>query len=109
MRRRGCECGRSSDAAFERMVARHALQTSPTSSSAFREYGASSSIHGARLAARQHLAKRRRDGFDPVPESHHSTIRIIATETVELYIQDGKPLPEPTSGRDYAIKMLLIV
>ena len=51
------------------MVARQALQTSPTSSSAFQEYGASSSIHVARLAAMRHLAKRRRDGFDPVPES----------------------------------------
>ena len=33
----------------------------------------------------------------------------IADETVELYIQDGKPLPEPTCGRDYANKMLQIV
>ena len=33
----------------------------------------------------------------------------IVDETVELYIQDGKPLPEPTCGRDYANKMLLIV
>ena len=30
-------------------------------------------------------------------------------ETIELYIQDGKPLPEPTCGRDYANKMLEIV
>ena len=32
-----------------------------------------------------------------------------ADETIELYIQDGKPLPEPTCGRDYANKMLQIV
>ena len=33
----------------------------------------------------------------------------IVDETIELYIQDGKPLPEPTCGRDYANKMLEIV
>lgn len=27
-------------------------------------------------------------------------------EVVELYKRDGKPLPPPTSGRDYATKML---
>ena len=33
----------------------------------------------------------------------------LVDETIELYIQDGKPLPEPTCGRDYANKMLQIV
>jgi predicted RNase H-like HicB family nuclease len=27
-------------------------------------------------------------------------------EAIELYRQDGKPLPPPTSGKDYANKML---
>ena len=26
----------------------------------------------------------------------------IVDETIELYHQDGKPLPQPTSGRDFA-------
>lgn len=30
----------------------------------------------------------------------------IVTDTIELYKQDGKPLPPATSGRDYANKML---
>ena len=30
----------------------------------------------------------------------------IVNEAVELYKQDGKPLPPPTSGRDYANKMI---
>ncbi|REJ72803.1 MAG: hypothetical protein DWQ34_28195 [Planctomycetota bacterium] len=30
----------------------------------------------------------------------------IVDETVELYKQDGKPLPPPTSGKDYANKMV---
>lgn len=29
-------------------------------------------------------------------------------EVVELYKQDGKPLPPPTSGGDYATKMLSV-
>ncbi len=29
----------------------------------------------------------------------------IVEETIALYQQDGKPLPPPTSGRDYANKM----
>ena len=29
----------------------------------------------------------------------------IVEETIELYRQDGKPLPPPTSGRDFANKM----
>ena len=29
----------------------------------------------------------------------------IVEETIELYHQDGKPLPPPTSGRDFANKM----
>ena len=29
----------------------------------------------------------------------------IVEEVIELYIKDGKPLPPPTSGRDYATKM----
>ncbi len=29
----------------------------------------------------------------------------IVDETVELYRKDGKPLPPPTSGKDYANKM----
>jgi predicted RNase H-like HicB family nuclease len=33
--------------------------------------------------------------------------RIVA-ETIELYELQGKNLPEPTSGRDYANKMLAI-
>jgi len=30
----------------------------------------------------------------------------IVDETIELYRQDGKPLPPVTSGKDYANKML---
>jgi predicted RNase H-like HicB family nuclease len=30
----------------------------------------------------------------------------IVEETIELYQQDGRPLPPPTSGKDYANKML---
>jgi len=33
----------------------------------------------------------------------------IAEETIQLYKRDGKPLPPPTSGKDYANKMLRIV
>jgi predicted RNase H-like HicB family nuclease len=29
----------------------------------------------------------------------------IVEETVELYSKEGRPLPPPTSGRDYANKM----
>ena len=29
----------------------------------------------------------------------------IAEEAIELYKKDGKPLPLPTSGRDFATKM----
>lgn len=29
----------------------------------------------------------------------------IVEETIDLYRQDGKPLPTPTSGRDFANKM----
>ncbi len=29
----------------------------------------------------------------------------IVDETIELYHTDGKPLPPPTSGRDYANKL----
>jgi hypothetical protein len=54
-----------------------------------------------RLGAQQHTLERRGKVFAELCE--------IVDETVELYIQDGKPLPEPTSGRDYANKMLLIV
>ncbi len=32
----------------------------------------------------------------------------IAEETIDLYRQDGKPLPAPTSGKDYANKMLKV-
>lgn len=30
----------------------------------------------------------------------------IVEETIEIYKQDGKPLPSATAGRDYANKML---
>ncbi len=33
----------------------------------------------------------------------------IVEETIELYKKDGKPLPRPTAGKDYANKMLNIV
>lgn len=29
-------------------------------------------------------------------------------EAIDLYRRDGKPLPPPTSGRDYATKMLSV-
>jgi predicted RNase H-like HicB family nuclease len=29
----------------------------------------------------------------------------VVEETIELYREDGKPLPPPTSGRDFASKM----
>ena len=32
----------------------------------------------------------------------------IVEETIELYKKDGKPLPPPTSGKDYANRMLKI-
>lgn len=32
-------------------------------------------------------------------------LRQIVEETVELYIKEGRPLPPPTSGKDYANKM----
>ncbi len=32
----------------------------------------------------------------------------IVEETIELYKKDGKPLPPPTSGKDYAHKMLSV-
>ncbi len=32
----------------------------------------------------------------------------IVEEAIELYEKDGKPLPAPTSGKDYANKMLSI-
>jgi predicted RNase H-like HicB family nuclease len=32
----------------------------------------------------------------------------LVEETIDLYLQDGKPLPPPTSGRDYANKMLAL-
>lgn len=32
----------------------------------------------------------------------------IVEETMELYKQEGKPLPPPTSGKDYANKMLAV-
>ncbi len=30
---------------------------------------------------------------------------LIVEEAIELYKKDGKPLPPPTSGRDFATKM----
>ena len=33
----------------------------------------------------------------------------VVEETIELYHQDGKPLPPPTSGRDFANKMQDVV
>lgn len=33
----------------------------------------------------------------------------IVEETIALYRQDGKPLPPPTCGKDYANKMLTVV
>lgn len=30
----------------------------------------------------------------------------VVNEVIDLYKEDGKPLPSPTSGRDYASKML---
>ena len=32
----------------------------------------------------------------------------IVEETIELYKEDGKPLPPPTSGKEYVSKMLSI-
>ena len=33
----------------------------------------------------------------------------IVEEAVALTIQDGKPLPSPTAGKDYANRMLVVV
>ena len=30
----------------------------------------------------------------------------VVDEAIDLYRRDGKPLPPPTSGRDYATKLL---
>jgi predicted RNase H-like HicB family nuclease len=38
-----------------------------------------------------------------------SELRQIVEETLELYKKEGKPLPPPTSGKDYANKMLGVV
>jgi len=32
----------------------------------------------------------------------------VVDEAIELYRRDGKPLPPPTSGRDYATKLLSV-
>ena len=32
-------------------------------------------------------------------------LRMIVEETIALYVSEGKPLPPPTSGKDYANKM----
>jgi len=32
----------------------------------------------------------------------------VVEEVIELYKQDGKPLPPPTIGRDYAAKLLSV-
>ena len=32
----------------------------------------------------------------------------VVEEAIDLYKRDGKPLPPPTSGRDYANKMLSV-
>ena len=32
----------------------------------------------------------------------------IVEETIELYRQQGRPLPPPTSGKDYANRMLAV-
>ena len=32
----------------------------------------------------------------------------VVQETIRLYREDGKPLPAPTSGKDYANKMLSV-
>ena len=32
----------------------------------------------------------------------------IVEETIELYRQEGRPLPAPTSGKDYANRMLAV-
>ena len=37
-----------------------------------------------------------------------SELCAIVEEAIELYNKDGKPLPPPTSGKDYANKMLAI-
>ncbi len=34
---------------------------------------------------------------------------LIVEETIRLYHEDGKPLPPPTSGRDFANKMQGVV
>jgi predicted RNase H-like HicB family nuclease len=30
----------------------------------------------------------------------------IVDDTIDLYKQEGRPLPPPTSGKDYAVRML---
>lgn len=35
-------------------------------------------------------------------------LQALVDETILLYQRDGKPLPPPTSGRDYATKMLAL-
>ncbi len=47
--------------------------------------------------------------LNPVALSYRNTWVNFTEETIELYHQDGKPLPPPTSGRDIANKMLGVV
>jgi hypothetical protein len=35
-------------------------------------------------------------------------LRTVVDEAIDLYKQDGKPLPLPTSGRDYVAKILSV-
>ena len=42
-------------------------------------------------------------------EKEFTEPRRIVEETIELYNEDGAPLPSPTVGRDYANRVLEIV
>lgn len=51
----------------------------------------------SRIDVRRLSRKRRKKVFNELCE--------LVAETIELYRKDGKSLPPPTSGRDFATKM----
>lgn len=42
------------------------------------------------------------------PRAEFAELCEIVEETIELYKKDGKPLPPPTAGKDYANRLIQI-